>query len=163
MATALDERDLRILSILAREGRISKAELARRVNLTPTPCWARLQRLEAAGLIVGYRAEIALAALAPHVTVFVLAELEAHRASDFARFEAAVEEEEEVTACWAVGGGYDYVLQVVARDIARYQDLIEDLLARRIGLKRYFTYVVTKTVKAGAAPPLARLTGRETI
>ncbi len=156
MATSLDARDLRILQILAREGRISKTELARRVNLTPTPCWARLKRLEDAGLIVGYRAEIALAALAPHVTVFVLAELESHQAADFHRFEATLAAEAEVVACWAIGGGFDYLLQVVARDIARYQDLIDDLLARQIGLKRYFTYVVTKAVKADG-PPLAQL------
>jgi Lrp/AsnC family transcriptional regulator, regulator of ectoine-degradation genes len=60
---SLDDRDLAILSILSRDGRIAKAELARRVNLSPTPCWARLARLEAAGLIRGYRADIALAVL----------------------------------------------------------------------------------------------------
>ena len=58
----LDDRDLAILAILTREGRLSKAELARRVNLSPTPCWQRLARMEGAGLIRGYRAEIALAA-----------------------------------------------------------------------------------------------------
>ncbi len=57
----LDDRDLKILAVLAREGRIAKADLARRVNLTPTPLWERLKRLEDAGVIAGYRAEIALA------------------------------------------------------------------------------------------------------
>ena len=56
----LDDRDLRILAILQQEGRITKTELAERVNLSPTPCWSRLKRLEKIGLIEGYRAKIAL-------------------------------------------------------------------------------------------------------
>jgi len=94
--TALDDRDLRILEILAREGRISKTELARRVNLSPTPCWDRLKRLEDAGLITGYRAEFALQKLGPHVTVFVVVELESHRSADFRVFEKAVGGMDEV-------------------------------------------------------------------
>jgi len=159
MSLALDDRDIRILGILAREGRISKTELARRVNLSATPCWERLKRLEKAGLIQGYRAEIALARLAPHVTVFVAVELEAHRSGDFQRFEQALGLHEEVVACWAVGGGFDYLLQIVTSDIDSYQRLMDALLDARLGLKRYFTYIVTKCVKAPGPPPLERLLG----
>ena len=157
-ALALDDRDLAILSILAREGRIAKAELARRVNLSPSPCWQRLHRLEAAGLIRGYRAEIALARLAPHVRVFVMVELESHRAESFRRFEGTVAEMEEITACWALGGGFDYLMEVVTGDIAAYQALMDSLLERRAGVARYYTYVVTKAVKDAPAP-LATLLG----
>ncbi len=59
-------------------------------------------------------------------------------------------------ACWAVGGGFDYILQIVTRDIDSYQRLIDHLLEARIGLARYFTYVVTKAVKS-APPPLEQL------
>lgn len=158
MPAQLDDRDIRILQILAEEGRISKSELARRVNLTPTPCWERLERLKQNGLIRGYRADIVLAKIAPHVTVFVVAELESHRTGDFRAFEQAVTAREEIVACWAIGGGFDYLLQVVTRDINSYQRLVDALLAERIGLKRYFTYVVTKDVKS-APPPLALLLG----
>jgi len=150
----LDERDLRILTILSREGRISKTELARRVNLSPTPCWERLKRLESAGLIRGYRAEIALEKLGPSVTVFVVAELESHRSQDFRAFEAAVTAREEVVACWAIGGGFDYLMQVITADINTYQRLIDSLLGEDIGLKRYFTYIVMKPVKGPTLPPL---------
>lgn len=150
----LDARDLSILTILSREGRISKTELARRVNLSPTPCWERLKRLEEAGLITGYRAEIALEKLGPSVTVFVVAELERHRAEDFRRFEDVVAARDEVVAFWAIGGGFDYLMQVVTVDINSYQRLIDGLLARDIGLKRYFTYIVTKAVKRPVLPPL---------
>jgi Lrp/AsnC family transcriptional regulator, regulator of ectoine-degradation genes len=155
----LDSRDIAILAVLSREGRISKADLARRVNLSTTPCWQRLRRLEAAGLIRGYHADVALEKLAPHVTVFVTIELESHRAENFRAFENAVAGLDEVVACWSLGGGYDYLMQVVTRDVAAYQNLIDTLLEPRIGLKRYFSYIVTKQVKIGAAPPLDLLLG----
>lgn len=155
---ALDDRDIAILSILTREGRISKADLARRVNLSPTPCWQRLNRMTEAGLIRGYRAEVALARLAQHVSVFVTIELDSHRAENFQTFERAVARIDEITGCWALGGGYDYLLQVITRDVAAYQALMDSLLDSRAGVKRYFSYIVTKDIKA-APPPLAVLLG----
>ncbi|MBO6900105.1 MAG: Lrp/AsnC family transcriptional regulator [Rhizobiaceae bacterium] len=154
---ALDDRDLKILSILAREGRISKAELAKRINLSAAPCWERLKRLEDAGIITGYRAEIALKKIAPHIVVFMAAELENHRSGDFQTFERAVQPLDEIAACWAVGGGFDYILQIVTADIDSYQRLVDHLLDARVGLARYFTYVVTKPVKRAGALPLELL------
>jgi Lrp/AsnC family transcriptional regulator of ectoine degradation len=152
----LDDRDLQILAVLSREGRISKTELARRVNLSATPAWERMKRLEDAGLIRGYHADVALAQIAAYVVVFVMVELESHRPETFQVFERAIDRHEEIIAVWAIGGGFDYLMQVVARDIDAYQRLIDALLAERLGVRRYFTYVVTKDVKA-APPPLAAL------
>jgi len=157
----LDARDIAILRVLSTEGRITKAALAERVGLSPTPCWERLRKLERAGLIEGYRAEIALRRIGPHVTVFVAAELADHTAASFRAFEDAVQRHEEITACWALGGGFDYLLQVVTRDIDAYQRLIDTLLDARVGLARYFTYVVTKPVKGGGPPPFEALLGAE--
>lgn len=153
----LDDRDIRILSILQEEGRISKSELAKRVNLSNTPCWERLQRMEKAGIIAGYGAQIALEKLTEHIVVFVTAELENHRAADLALFEAAIRDEPEITACWAVGGGFDYVFQVVTRNINSYQRLMDRLLDRKIGFLRYFTYIVTKEIKTYRGPALRTL------
>ena len=153
----LDDRDLKILAVLATEGRLAKADLARRVNLTATPLWERLKRLEDAGIIRGYRAEIALAKIAPHVEIFVTVELAGHTPAHFHAFEAAVARIDAITAAWSLGGGIDYLLHVVARDIDAYQRLIDTLLAGRAGIARYFTYVVTKAVKTPGAPPFAEL------
>ncbi len=155
----LDQRDIAILRVLATEGRISKTDLAGRVGLSATPCWERLRRLEKAGLIEGYRAEIALRKLGPHVTVFVAAELADHTAARFRAFEEAMGRYDEVVACWALGGGFDYLLQIVTRDIDAYQRLIDAMLDARIGLARYFTYIVTKPVKGPAPPPFEALLG----
>ena len=156
----LDARDLDILRVLSTEGRITKAELAARVGLSASPCWERLKRLEQAGIIEGYHARIGLKKLAPHVTVFVAAELADHTPASFRAFEESVQHYDEVTACWALGGGFDYLMQIVTRDIDAYQRLIDDMLEARIGLARYFTYIVTKPVKSPSAPPLDLLVGR---
>ena len=100
----LDQRDLDILRVLSTEGRITKAALAERIGLSPTPCWDRLKKLEQAGLIEGYGARINLKKLAPHVTVFVAAEIADHTGASFRAFEAAMQRYSEVTACWALGG-----------------------------------------------------------
>lgn len=153
----LDDRDIAILATLSREGRIAKTDLAARVNLSPTPCWERMKRLEKAGLIRGYRAELDLAALGPHVQVFVTVELESHRAECFQIFERTVDRMDEITGCWAIGGGYDYLMMVVAPDVAAFQALMDGLLESRAGVRRYFSYIVTKPVKD--LPPALALLG----
>ncbi len=151
----LDDRDLKILSVLQTEGRITKTELAARVNLSPTPCWERLKRLEDAGIIEGYSARVSLTMLGPISIIFMEAEIASHQAKDFARFEDALKDIPEIVECWAVGGGIDYLLKIVCTDIDSYQCLIDDMLKADIGLKRYSTYVVTKPVKCVPTPPLA--------
>jgi Lrp/AsnC family transcriptional regulator of ectoine degradation len=149
----LDDRDLRILSILQREGRITKAELAKRVNLSATPCWARLQRLEEAGIIESYGARIDFKHLAPFTYVFVTIELESHRSEDFARFESIIAGIPEIFECFAVGGGIDYIIKVMAKDVDSYQALVDTILSSDAGVQRYWTYFVTKPVKE-EPPPL---------
>jgi Lrp/AsnC family transcriptional regulator of ectoine degradation len=149
----LDDRDIAILRVLAQEGRLSKADLARRIALSPTPCWERLKRLEKAGIIEGYRAEIALKKIAPHVTVFVTLELANHSGATLAAFERAVMTIPEVQSCWSLGGGFDYLLQIVTRDIDSYQRLIDRMLDNGTAIARYYTYIVTKAVKSAGPPP----------
>jgi Lrp/AsnC family transcriptional regulator of ectoine degradation len=148
----LDARDIKILSILQREGRISKAALAERVNLSATPCWERLRRLEDAGIIQSYGAQIALGAFGPLTVVFVQVEIESHRHEDFVRFESAIRKIPEIVECWAIGGGMDYMCRIVVRHLNDYQELMEQLLAGQIGIKRYYTYVVTSPVKNEPIP-----------
>ncbi|PDQ22979.1 AsnC family transcriptional regulator [Mesorhizobium sanjuanii] len=153
----LDPIDLRILEAVQRDGRITKLALAQKVGLSPTPCWMRLRKLEKAGIISGYHAKVAIRALAPIATVLMEVTLASHRQADFDRFERAIRDIPEIVACWSVGGGVDYVLKVMARDIDAYQRLVDALLEREIGIDRYFTYIVTKTVKEEIVLPMAEL------
>jgi Lrp/AsnC family transcriptional regulator of ectoine degradation len=155
----LDARDLDILRVLSTRGRITKAELAEAVGLSASPCWERLRKLEKAGVIEGYQAQISLKLLGPYVRVFVAAELADHTGAAFRIFEDAVQRHDEIVGCWALGGGFDYLLEIVTRDVDSYQRLIDALLDARVGLARYFTYIVTKAVKSGSPPPFDLLTG----
>lgn len=150
----LDPIDLKILSVLQKEGRLTKAALAERVGLSPTPCWERLRRLEKDGFIRGYRADVAVEKLAPLTTVMVEITLKQHRYEDFERFERQVRRIDEVVECHATGGGIDYLLKIVARDVDTYQRLIDGLLMADIGIDRYFTYVVTRVVKDAQQAPV---------
>ena len=143
----LDSYDLNILLTLQREGRMTKLKLAEAINLSPSACWERLLRLEQNGVIRGYHAEIDLDRLVKTVTVLVELTLKYHRAYDFNRFEQAVRAQPEVVECFATGGGIDYLLKIVTCDIESYQRLMDRWLADDIGIERYFTYIVTKTVK----------------
>ncbi|GGO37611.1 AsnC family transcriptional regulator [Gemmobacter aquaticus] len=151
----LDAIDLRILQAVQRDGRITKLKLAEVAGLSPTPCWLRLRKLEQAGIIAGWHARLAPRRVAPFTTVLVEVALANHRQADFERFERAVMEMESVVACWSVGGGVDYFLKVVAQDIDAYQRLIDGMLAAEIGIDRYFTYIVTKTLKEDEPLPMA--------
>ncbi len=157
-AAKLDATDLKILDAIQRDGRITKLALAEKVGLSPTPCWTRLARLEKAGIVSGYHARVSMRAVAPIATVLMEVTLANHRQADFERFERAVRDIAEIVACWSVGGGVDYVLKVMTRDIDAYQRLVDELLERELGIDRYFTYIVIKTVKDEAALPLAELT-----
>lgn len=148
----LDRIDLNILAALQRDGRMTKLDLAAAVNLSASACWERLRRLEKSGVISGYVATVDPAKVGRFVTVLVTVALKSHRQADFARFEGAVLKEPAIVACDAVGGGIDYLLRVVASDLAAYQELVDRLLNAELGIDRYFTYVVTKAIKQGAFP-----------
>ena len=153
----LDAIDLRILDAVQRDGRITKLALAEKAGLSPTPCWMRLRKLEKAGVITGYHARIAPRRIAPVASVMMEVTLANHRQADFERFERAISATPEIVACWSVGGGVDYILRIVATDIDAYQRLVDTLLDRNLGIARYFTYIVTKTVKDESAMPLSIL------
>lgn len=152
----LDERDIKILAILQKDGRITKAALAEQVNLSPSPCWERLQRLEKAGVIESYGAVLSPEVFGETTLFFMEAELENHQAQTFLQFEKSMQDFSEVRACWAVGGGFDYILKIAARDVEAYQNFVDRLLEAKTGLKRYFTYVVTKRVKDQPAQIIAQ-------
>ncbi len=144
-ALKLDRIDINILAHLQRNGRITNVELADAVSLSPSPCLIRVKRLEKAGFIVGYNAHIDIAKLGETVTVFTQVTLADHHLEDFARFEAGIRNVDEVIECHLVSGGYDYLLRFLTRGVNHYQQVIEGLLERNIGIEKYFSYIVIKS------------------
>ncbi|KQB53871.1 AsnC family transcriptional regulator [Pseudomonas endophytica] len=149
----LDRYDLKLLRILAEDGRITKSSLAEAINLSVTPAWERVRKLEALGLIKGYRAQIDWNAVFKSQQVLVEITLARHTAQDMRRFEHRMNEAAEVAFCYATGGGVDYLAMIQAPDIDHYQRFIDQLLLDDLGIERYFTYIVTKTIKTGGVLP----------
>lgn len=155
----LDRIDLKILVALQDNGRMTNAALAEAVGLSQSPCLQRVRRLEAAGLIAGYHAEVQLQKLAETIVVFTQVTLTDHRVEDFAKFERGIAAVPEVLECHLISGGYDYLLKFVGRSVSHYQDVIERVLARNIGIEKYFSYIVIKSPIPGRKPPLSVLVG----
>ena len=74
-------------------------------------------------------------------------ELESHKQGQFERFEEAILGFDEVLSCWSVGGGLDYILKVLVKDVTDYQEFIKRVLRADIGMRRYFSYAVLNKIK----------------
>jgi len=126
----LDQIDRKILKHLQENARITNAELADRVGLSPTPCLRRLRRLEADGVIVGYRTEINRAALGVNVTAIILVKLDREDDASLRDFEAAIKTRPEVMECYLVTGKFDYFLRVVVPTLAAYETFLSETILR---------------------------------
>lgn len=141
----LDRIDIRILSHLQRNGRISNVDLADAVSLSPSPCLTRVKRLEKAGYIKGYGAHVELEKLGSIQLVFVQITLSDHKREDFTKFESYIRQVDEVMECHLVSGGFDYQLTFLTRNVVHYQSVMENLLDQHIGIDKYFSYIVIKS------------------
>jgi DNA-binding Lrp family transcriptional regulator len=157
----LDRIDLKILAQLQQSGRITNVQLADAVGLSPSPCLARVKRLEKAGYIAGYGAQINLHKLGEFLTVFTEITLSEHRSGDFSRFEARIRKLDEIVECHLVSGGYDYLLKFVTRGVAHYHSIIEGMLESDYGIEKYFSYVVIKSPFIKNHYPLQQLFGEQ--
>lgn len=125
----LDRIDRKILSLLQRNARISNAELAERVNLSPTPCLRRLRKLQDSGLIERFTVILNQKALGLQMSAFVFVSLEKNTRENGEAFESALEDLAEVTECCVVAGRHDYVLRVVTRSLEDYERFLKERLA----------------------------------
>jgi DNA-binding Lrp family transcriptional regulator len=141
----LDRTDVAILAELQKSGRMTNSELARKVGLSASPCLARVRRLERAGYITGYSANIDLAKLGALQIVFTSVTLSDHRHHDFVKFERGISDLDELAECHLVSGGFDYLLKFVVGSIAHYQQIMESTLKKNIGINKYFSYIVIKS------------------
>ena len=150
----LDQIDWRILDRLQRDARITNVELARAVNLSPSPCLARVRALEEAGLIARYVTLLDPARLGLQVSVFIRVRLERQTESALERFESAVLERPEVMECYLMTGDSDYFLRVVVPDIPALQEFIVNFLSRVPGVGNIQSSFALKQVKYQTALPL---------
>ena len=152
----LDRIDLQLLAELQRQGRLTNAELAERVHLSPSACLRRVQRLERDGVIAGYRAEVDPERVGLGLQAFVRVQLEKHDVEHVGRFVEAIARWDEVVACHALTGDMDYLLHVVVRDLEHFSRFLLDRLLNQAGVDDVNSSFVLRTVKAFRGLPLPR-------
>jgi DNA-binding Lrp family transcriptional regulator len=155
-ARGLDAIDVKILSALQRDGRMTIQKLAGVVGLSARPCLERVRRLQAAGIIVAFQAVIDLDRLARPVTVFT--ELTLTRQARQDRIEARLKAIDEAAESWEITGASDYLVRFVCEDLSRYEALTNEILRdRRLGVARIVSHIVLRPVSRFAGYPASLL------
>ncbi|MQW40942.1 winged helix-turn-helix transcriptional regulator [Sinorhizobium meliloti] len=149
----VDRIDLKILRALQSEGRLSNADLAKRVNVSAATCHRRTQRLFEEGYITGVLAEVAPGAVGLGAMVMVGVVLDRSTPESFGAFEGAVMELKEVLDCNLVAGDFDYLLKIRVRDMADFNKLHGQKLIALPGVRQTRTFFVMKEVKENARLP----------
>lgn len=155
--TTLDRTDLRLLAELQAHGRITNAELAERISLSPSACLRRVQRLEADQVISGYAAQVDPQAVGLGLQAFVRVQLAKHEGEAIERFVARVNGWEEVVACHALTGDMDYLMHVYVADLEHFSRFLLDRLLNASGVADVNSSFVLRTVKRSPSLPLGQL------
>ncbi|MFA6113239.1 MAG: Lrp/AsnC family transcriptional regulator [Sphingomonas sp.] len=142
----MDRIDRDILSALEADARQSYASLAESVGLSKTPCWNRVQAMEEAGIITGYRADIDPARINLGVMAYIQVIIDSARRE---AFEAAVLDTPAILECHTIAGDGDYVLRVACRDVDDLDHLLRFDIVVLPGVQRSSTMVCLKTIKRG--------------
>ena len=150
----LDTIDWRIMAALQEDGRLSNVDLAQQVHLSPSPCLARVKRLENKGVISRYVALLNPAAIGFGVSVFIQVRLEKQIERSLESFERAISERPEVMECYLMTGQSDYMLRVIVPDVPALERFIVDFLSRVPGVGTIQSSFTLKQVKYKTALPL---------
>ncbi len=153
----LDRHDVAILAALQQDARLTNAELAARIGLSPAPTWRRVRRLEQHGYITGYRAEIDRRRIGLGVLACVRVDAERNNAEAASALEDAIRALPEVVACHYISGTSTFELHVVATDLDAFSRWTMQPLFRLPNVKDLHTSFSLGEVKAGAALPLGHL------
>ena len=150
----MDAIDLRILERLQHDARIANVELARAVNLSPSPCLARVRALEEDGTIARYVTLLDAKRIGITVSVLVQVTLEKQVEPALEAFERAVRERPEVMECYLMTGDADYLLRVLVPDVPAFERFILEFLSRVPGVGNIKSSFALKQVKYQTALPL---------
>jgi DNA-binding Lrp family transcriptional regulator len=150
----LDQFDIAILKELQGDGRVSNRDLADRVGLSPAPCWRRVRALEDQQIISRYAALLDAEKVGLSIVAFAHISLENHHATTVAEFDAAIQSADEVLECYMTSGEYDYMLKVVAADMACYEKFFSEVLMQIAAIRNVSTSFALRHKKLTTALPL---------
>jgi Lrp/AsnC family leucine-responsive transcriptional regulator len=148
-----DRTDRAILATLQRDGRIANVDLAEAVSLSPSACLRRVKALETSGIIEGYRAEISRARAGLGLTAFIGVRVESHSRATADEIERALTAIPAVVSCYLVTGSDDYMIEIAARDMGDYEDvLLDQVLAIPAVVAAHSTFAIRTVLSRGPVP-----------
>lgn len=150
----LDRLDKNILSVLQQDACLTNSELAKRVGLSPSPCWRRVKRLQEAGVISSQVTLLNPATVGLHLLAYALVSLEQHNQETLGAFADFVAQTPQVLECCSMSGSYDYLLKIVARSMDDYELLLSGQLLKLEGIRSVNTSFVLNQQKSTTALPL---------
>ena len=151
---AVDAMDIKILNLLQENAKITNVELAARVNLSPSPCLARVRALEHAGIVSRYVTLLDPVKVGLGISVFIQVGLERQIDRDLEDFQKAIAGYAEVMECYLMTGDYDYLIRVVVSDVQALERFILDKLTKIPGLSNIKSSLALKQVKYKTTLPL---------
>ncbi|WP_417428854.1 Lrp/AsnC family transcriptional regulator [Kiloniella sp.] len=154
MLPKIDNTDKKILKILQTDSDISNAELADKVGLSPAPCWRRIKRLEEKGIIKRRVAIIDSDSLGLEIVVFTTVKISAQAQHGLEDFERRVSRFDEITECYTVSGGMDYILRIVTTDMRAYERFLRDHLLQLPNIAEVHSRFAVSQVKYTTGLPL---------
>lgn len=154
MPQELDDADFRILQQLQGNARLSNKALAERVALSASPCWRRVRELEEQGVITDYVTRLDRHRLGYRILALASVSLENHHAESVAAFDAAIQTWPEVLECHKISGAYDYMLKVVAEDLASYDEFISKRVLQLPCVRELNTTFSMREMKSTTRLPL---------
>lgn len=154
MPNALDRTDKALLQALQSNARLTVAELAERVSLTTSPCWRRVKILEENGIISGYQAVLSPKELGYGVTAFVSLMMDSHTQEMARSFERRLLEIPEIVACHNISGRYDFLLEVVAKDLESFGEFAREVLQTLPAVKEIYSSFSYKSIKPHRVIPV---------
>jgi DNA-binding Lrp family transcriptional regulator len=154
MSRSLDRVDRRILDTLQADARISNQELAKKVGLSPAPCWRRLRRLEEEGFISGYATLLKASAIGLPILAYALVSLENHHPETVRQFDRLIQDRPEVLECHSMSGANDYLLRIVAASMEAYEHFLSTQLLQASAVRSVNTSFVLRTKKSTTRLPV---------
>lgn len=150
----LAKQDLDILRILQRDVTLSTGEIAERINLSQSPCWRRIHRLEQEGIIRHRVALLDRQALNMDVVVFATVNLTSTGRQNLAAFEAEIQQYAEVLECYTMTGIWDYMLKIITRDIRHYEEFVRNTLTANPAIGELHSHMAVTEIKNSTELPL---------
>jgi Lrp/AsnC family transcriptional regulator len=150
----LAHQDVAILKLLQRDATISTASVAEKINLSQSPCWRRINRLEEEGIIQRRVALLDRAQLGMEVVVFATINLTSTGRQNLISFEQEIVAYPEVVECYTMTGIWDYMLKIVTRDIRHYEDFVRNTLTTSPGIRELHSHMAVTEIKNTTELPL---------